>query len=247
MKILVFGGTRGEICLVNKYIEKSNADIALCTGNFGIFYREKEKSKLPTSFLHNDFYKYLEGRENFLCPVYTVRGPYDNLFLCKQLIEEKIKINNFNLVDDGCVFLLNDISENLIDKNISIGGVGGSYSPKLYNIPLLFKKDKRHFNYQAIEKLSNKKVDVLIMYDLIGEGNKKQVLFSQMMFDIINKCNPFYCFVGKYKWWSCSDMLNSKLVTLPYIQSGYFIVDTKSWDAEAVRLDFGGGSDSVIR
>ena len=45
--------------LVNEYLEKSGADMALCTGDLGIFYRRENFDFLPKYFQENNFCDYL--------------------------------------------------------------------------------------------------------------------------------------------------------------------------------------------
>lgn len=247
MKILVVGGTRGNIDKINEYADKSKSNLVLCTGDFGIFYRKEKSYKLPKSFLSNEFPDYLEGHKKFVIPTFTVRGPHDNISLCKSLINGNIKVDNFTLIDDGSCFSIDNDKSELPISSIIIGGVGGSYSPKHYNKNKLVGNEKRHFNYNLIEKIKKNKIHILLMHDLIGNGSQKEIVFSNLMFDFLRECSPFYCFVGKYRWWSCSPLQGTHLVTLPYIQRGYFIIDTDNWNAEAVRFDLniGGLRDST--
>jgi len=238
MKILVMGSAQGDLDIINQYAGRSNADIVLCTGDLGIFYRREDFKKLPKTFKNNNFCDYLEGKKKFIKPVYTVRGSHDNLSLCHKLQKKDIDIDNFHLISDG-----NTVSIKSTTTKFTIGGIGGSYSPKHYHCDKLIGNKRRHFIAKDIEKLSKQKIDILLMHDLVGENNKKKIIFSNEVFALVDSCRPFYCIVGKYHWWGYSKISSSNFVTVPFAEKGYLLIDTdREWDAEGIRfdLDIGG-------
>ena len=238
------GSTQGDLNIVNEYIYKSGADIVLCTGDLGIFYRKEDFKKLPKTFKNNNFCDYLEGKKSFDKPVYTVRGPHDNLSLCRKLANNDIHINNFTLIPDGNTVSIKSTTEDgLTGKTITVGGVGGSYSPKHYHSNKLTGNKKRHFTFKDIKKLLNNHINILLLHDLVGDNNRKKIIFSDEVFSLIDSCRPFYCIVGKYHWWSHSKLSSSNLVTVPFAEKGYLLIDTNNeWNAEGIRfdLDIGG-------
>lgn len=236
MKILVIGGTKGNVDIINEHLTKSGADIALCTGDLGIFYRKENFEILPKSFETNLFYQYLEGKKEFIKPVYSVRGAHDNLSLCKKLHEGYFHINNFHLLGDG-----ETVSIIHVDKTITIGGIGGSYSPKYYDCDTLKGNEKRHFTKNHVNNLKQHKLTLLILHDLIGPCTKKKLNYSQEIFDLLDSTRPLYCFVGKYHWWGYSKLPNVNLVIIPYAKDGYLLIDTEDWNASGVRFDMSIG------
>lgn len=252
MKILIMGSTQGDLSIVNHHAEKSNADVILCTGDLGIFYRKEDFKKLPKSFKSNNFCDYLEGKETFIKPVFSIRGAHDNLSLCNKLYNKDIHIENFTLIPDGEIIKIhNDKNDILSGKEIVVGGIGGSYSPKYYDYENLTGNKRRHFISKDIEKLQKNSVHILLMHDLIGDNNRKKILFSNEVFKLIDSCRPFYCIVGKYHWWSYLKISSSNFVTVPFADRGYLLIDTDNeWNAEGIRfdLDIGGKiNDKTIR
>lgn len=246
MKFLIIGSTKGNIDIVNDYIDKSKADCVLSVGDFGLSYRNNDK--MFKYFKHNNFYEYLEGKKHFKKPVYIVRGPHDNLSLYNSLLNNKIKIDNFNIIPDGSIIKVNNNSEDDLFniKEIVIGGIGGSYSPTNYD-QKLFNSKKRYFNYSHIESIKKQKVHIMLMYDVLENLTKKKISYSDNMIKFIDAISPFYYIVGKYDWWGISKIGNANLIAMPSTLLGYLVLDTKEWNAEGVRTDikiFGDKSES---
>lgn len=248
MKILVIGSLLGNIDLVNKYLEESGADVALCTGDMGLFY--KEVKNLPKDFEQNNFYEYLEGRKSFHKPIYTVKGPHDNISLCRRLLSKEITLYNFCLIPDGKTVLLENNTKDPIPIDvITIGGIGGSYSPTSYNATTEEYK-KRHFNIKDVQELSQKKLNILLMHDIINNLSNKDIVYSDEAVEFIDSTMPFYYFVGKYNWWGYAKMGDTRFVSVPNAQKGYFTIDTnKEWRGEGIRYDMninvGGMNDTT--
>jgi len=235
VKILVVGNTQGKLHKINEYIKKSGADFVLCTGDFGILY--KNENKLPKFIKDNQFYKYLYGEEKFIVPVYAVRGPHDNLSFIRQIYDHSLQINNFTLIKDGETIELKKNEESII-----VGGLGGSYSYKYYNHTKLFGYEKRHFNITMVNQLKKANINILLLYDIIDNHKKNSVHFSSEMFSLLRTVRPYYTIVGKYNWWGAVKIFpTSNFITIPSIDNGYLIIDTKDWRAEAVRLDLNIG------
>lgn len=223
MKILVIGNLWGDIDLINKYIKESDIDLVLSTGNFGIF---KEGHK-PKGFIYNTFSDYFSGEKEFLKPVYAIRGSHDNLFLCNKLYNNELLVYNFTLLKNG---------EKYIYKEVSFGGIGGSYSPKKYF--LNDKKLNKNFNQQEIRELEKKQINILLMHDLIGQCSKKKIIFSDDTYSLFDKTAPFYCLIGKYGWWGKSNLINKNVVVLPDAKKGYLVIDTSDeWNSKGIISD----------
>jgi len=229
MKVIIMGGTKGNVDIVNQHLEASNADLAICTGDLGIFYRGENFKALPKTFIDNQFPNYIEGLSKFIKPVCCVRGAHDNLSLCKNLLDGKIKIPNFQLIPDG---------ETVSINKLVIGGIGGSYSPKHDEDKKLIGNARRHFNHNQMNSLLKKKgVHMIVLHDLIGNCSKKSIQYSEDTYRIMNIVNPNYIFVGKYHWWGYSKLPGANVVIVPFADKGYLSVDTETWDAEGIRFD----------
>ena len=161
MKILIIGNTRGQLNRINEYIIKTNADFVLCTGDFGVLYKN-DNTKLPKFITDNQFYQYLYGNKKFLAPIYSVRGPHDNLSLIRQFYNNYLSIPNFNIIKDGNIIILKKNKE-----IVKVGGLGGSYSPKYYTQDKLFGYEKRHFNYRAVDNLKESQFNILLLFNYI--------------------------------------------------------------------------------
>lgn len=228
MKIVCIGNLFGEISLVNQYIEESNADIALVTGNIGIFYRNKEKN-LPKAFINNRFYNYIEGRAKFIKPVCTIRGPHDNFDLVEKIENQDIIIDNFHIIKNGVK----------VDfDNFSVGGIGGSYSPVAYEFDKLSGIYKRNFNKKQIAKLMENHIDILLLHDVMGNCSKKQINFSDTFLRCISSCQPLYTFIGRFGWWAYMKLQYGNCVVLPDAKDGYIVLDTDTWDANGIKKGY---------
>jgi len=230
MKFIVVGSTRGEVDLINSYLDRSQADFALCTGDLGILYKNVKSTFLPKSFINNQFYEYLDHKKVFNKPVYVIRGIHDNLNLCRLLSKEYLNIENFHLIGDGDIISHNDIK---------IGGIGGGYSSKYFNCDFLLSGQRRYFCKTHVKQIKSiGDISVLLLHDLVGNCTKKHIEYSSETYSIIQATNPFYCFIGKYHWWGYSRLNDTNVVMLPYANQGYLLVDIDNeWNAEGIRFD----------
>jgi len=221
MKILVSGNTKGNLCLLNKYIKEEHVDFAVCSGDFGISLRNTKTN--------SDFYKFLEGREKFVKPVITIRGANDNLYLYRQLCKKSIQVDNLTVLRNGEVYT---------QGSIKIGGIGGTYSPKCYSKEKLVGGEKRHFTKKETSYLYNSGLDILLMHDFMGGCSKRRVKYSEETLGFIEKIMPYYCVVGKYDWWGASKMIGYNIVVMPSLEKGYLIIDSNNeWNSKGVRFD----------
>lgn len=231
MKILVIGSTLGNLSLINEYVYQTGCDIVLCTGDVGIFPRG---AHFPKSFYVGRFEEYINQYRDFICPVYAIRGPHDNLSICKKLWNKEIKVYNFTLLKDGeSVSIKNNTKDDIPVRDIVIGGIGGSYSPKYYdNIEIT-----RCFNKNNVESLKNK-LHILLLYDVIGNISKKKILFSDEFYSLLDITSPFYCIIGKYNWWSSSKIPGTNIVVLPSANRGYLLIDTHDeWNSKVTSYE----------
>lgn len=234
MKILVVGDVFGRVDLINEYLKKSDADIALCTGEIGIGKKNDWNAKNPYYFdIHHEFFGYMSGKKKFIKPVISTYGRSDNFSEIRSIFNGATKIENFTLLQNGePVSVKNNTQDELPISNIKIAGIGGVYSPKSY------KSDSdnylRHFHISHIEKLQRSGAHILLMHDLIGGCTKKRVMFSEDTYRMLESINPLYCFVGNYHWFTHAKILGTRMVVMPKIQSGYLLIDTNNeWNAEA--------------
>lgn len=241
MKLLFLSSLNGNIDLINEYADKSGCDAVLTTGDFGIFYQFDETKHLP-SFLHKsrgNFHEYMGRRKQFNIPVFTVYGSHENHSLVKRIVQKDISIPNFNIVSNGEVVDL---------QGIKIGGIGGTFSPVAYNQEKLSGYKKRHFLKKEIEKLKKQTCDILLMHDLLGECSAKKVVFTDETYNLFYDTCPYYCFVGKYNWLGhqkiplvkpgVSDLSFMVVLMLERAKDSYVLLDTDTWDAEAISLKF---------
>ncbi len=237
MKLLVLSQVNGDIDLINEYALKTKCDAVLCAGGLGIYYRFDETKNLPKKVRLGNFHEYMGRYKYFTVPVFTVRGSHDNHSLVDRIIRREIRIPNFNIIDNG---------ETAEFKSVKIGGLGGTFSPVSYNKDRLTGYKKRHFSKNQVEKLKKKSCDILLMYDLIGECNARQVTFSSETDKLFTSIKPHYCFVGKYNWSGFQKIpLNTQddkiieymaVVMLENSKESYLVLDTETWDAEVISL-----------
>lgn len=239
MKIIILSHINGNIDIINDYVKKSNCQAVLCAGDFGIFYQFDNTKHLPSQIEKNkgNFYEYLDGRKKFNVPVYTVYGAHENHSLVDRLINKEISVPNFNILKNGSTVNIN---------GIKVGGVGGTFSPTAYKQEKLTGYRKRHFLESQIEELKKEHCDILIMHDLIGECNAKKIVFSNETYRLFESTMPYYCFVGKYNWLGYQKLPLVKIdqpikhmavVILNKAKDSYLVLDTDTWDAEAVSPD----------
>lgn len=238
MKIITIGNTLGDLDVINKHIEHSGADYVLCAGDVGIFPKEH---KVPKFFVENNFHKYLSGEKRFIKPVYAVRGAHDNIAFYLDVVRHENWIKNFRMIPDGRVCILDEDKPNSLGfMHVSIGGVGGTYSPRVFNAgDELTYKDKRHFRKVDFDRLGQENLHILLMHDVVGGCNTKDIKFTDDMSRFMITSNPLYCMIGKTGWWAQSEIMNTKFVSLPHAKDGYLLIDTDNeWSATGVRFDF---------
>lgn len=249
MKIIVIGNTLGDLDVINRHLEHSGADIVLCTGDVGILPQKHQS--VPRFFTNNNFYEYLYGEKWFNKPVYAVRGAHDNIALYLDIIHNEGWIKNFLLIPDGgTVTIPQNTTDSIGLKAIRIAGIGGSYSDVVFNKEKseLEYKDKRNFNKHDVSKLEEERIDILLMHDIIGGCNSKNIDFSEDMCRFVYAKNPLYCFVGKTGWWGYSKLGDTRFVSLPNADKGYLLIDTgKEWNATGIRFDFEGDENGIKR
>lgn len=233
MKILVIGQVHGDVDIVNAHLDRSGADIALVLGNLGIHKNKKY-----------NFYDYLCGLKEFNKLVVAVRGSHDNIELCEKISNDDITVKNFLLLKDSITY---NIPINY--EILSLGGIGGTYSPISFDKKELFGNEKRHFTKKSVIDITKTKKQLIIMHDVIGEYKNKIVTFRNELHNMIKDSKPFYCLIGKYNFWSampmesygCDAYHRANLVFVPFAKKGYFLIDTDNeWNSEGVRLDLCG-------
>lgn len=264
MRIVAIGDVHGDVDIINTYLEKSGSDIAICTGDMGMFYRTSKSSYIPKQFLSkSNFCEYLEGKKTFIKPVYTVYGVHEDHSLVRKLINRHIVINNFTVLDTGDVIENQEIKRDAIIynkmhfsgdivkvNNIKLGGISGSYSPNTYLKAKLMGHDRKHFAKFQIEKLKTQKIDILLCHDLIDNCSRKMINFSQETTELFDAIGCKYCIIGQYHWWGCVKLTHypMNVISLPKAQDGYLIIETDDWRAEGVRFDLdintGGKNDN---
>lgn len=226
MRICIIGNTLGNLDRINQYAKQSKADLVLCSGDFGIlpnnFY------EIPEFFDNNNFNDYLMGDKSFDVPVVSVYGPHDNISMKEKIYSGDFYIDNFTLLKNAEIVATN---------GVSICGVGGTYSPRVYEKGYQKYRDGRHFTKEEIEKVKDSKFDILLIHDLIGECTKKYVGFSEETDYMIYSTMPKYCFMGRFGWWGNVKNMYTMFVSCPTSDKGYMVLDTDTWDSYGIRLD----------
>jgi hypothetical protein len=232
MRIAVIGDVLGKANLINGYIEKSQADIVICTGDIGLYAKNKSINPYTPHYfdVKHEFFQYLIGKKKFIKPVISTYGPHDNFQGIRDLLDGSQTVYNFTLLKNGePIRIPNNTQDTLPLKEIVIGGIGGVYSPKSYESEGEYL---RHFRKKDIESLKQHRLNILVAHDLIGSCSKKQIIFSDETYDLLDATMPFYCIVGRYRWFGSVKLPNTRVVVMPKAQDGYLLIDTKDWDAE---------------
>lgn len=220
MKIVVVGDVMGRADLINQYLEESQADMALSTGDIGIFAYDQ---KLPKGFKENQFSDYLTGYKKFIKPFITVYGEHDNFGLVKAMYDYRINIENF--------LLLKNTHEITFDMT-TIKGIGGSYSNTVYKNGRNCKEDSRNFSRAEVEVAKQNKAQILLLHDLIGPISKKEIIFSEETYSILDHIQPYYCFIGRRDWFGHVQLFETtRAVVMPRAEKGYLLLDNETWDA----------------
>lgn len=213
MKIMVVGDLFNNFECVHRYLDEAYADIVLCTGNIGWGKTEE----------------LIRGRDYdfFGVPFVFVHGSNDNFKTVRAFENKTLHFENFHYIKNGSVFTF----PKNVDKEmpVVIGGIGGSYSPNHFEK----SSSKRHFDKYDIEKLSKRKIDILLMHDLIGECSKKRIIFSERTELFFRQTQPHYCFVGRYHWFGYAQLPTMNVILMPKAKDGYVIIHTdREWDCE---------------
>lgn len=229
MKILVLGDIRGKCLYINDYLYKTNADIALCTGNMLLHNHTANNSDFPI---------FLQNQERFIKPVYSVTGPNDNYSVVDGLRKKRNpQVHNFTVMENGAVIEVdNNTADNIPLSKIRIGGIGGSFAPQVYHNEELKGSHRRHFTQKEVHALSNSgEVHIVVLHDLPENIGKTTIEFSNDTYDLLEKTNAMYCFVGHYGWFRHAKLGGCNLIVMPYAHEGCMVIDTaKDWDAEYI-------------
>ena len=235
MRVLVVGSTYGDLDLYNKYVEQTECDVVLSTGNIGIFY---ERDKRP--FNTGNFHEYLNGKKSFLKPVIAVPGTSENFTLVDLIVEDRISIPNFKLLKQGQKFTFCKTPNDAI----GITGLGRGFSPVSYRMDAdeLTGNRRKHMNYlDVMEVRKNYETNILLMHELPAEYTNKQINFTDDCISMLNDTFAVYAFFGKYEKWFCNKYRkasnrNIALCSLPKFGDGYAILDTNTWNLNGINI-----------
>jgi hypothetical protein len=228
MKVLVVGATYGEIDLFNKYVEESDCDLILTTGNIGLYYGD-ERTKYGTG----NFSEYLNGEKKFIKPIIAVPGAKENYGLVKEIQDNRIVIDNFKLLKQGekYDYFLNE------KDGIGITGLGGAFSPTSYSKS---KKPNSHYNFEDMFKVrQNYETNVILMHEMCGPYTNSEIKFTPDMLALMNETLAFYAFFGRYETWfsrTYNKTNRGKMVlcSLPRLQQSYGVLDTQGWNLHGI-------------
>lgn len=230
MKVLVVGSIYGEIDLLNKYVEESECNLILSTGNIGIYYGHE-----PTKYGTGNFSEYLSGKKKFIKPIIAVPGAKENYELVKEIQSDNIVIENFKLLKQGEKY-----DYFLTEKDgIGVTGLGGAFSPIDYPKD---KKPDHHYNYEDMMKVrQNYETNVLLMHEMCGPYTNPEIKFTPDMLALMNETLAFYAFFGRYETWfsrTYNKTNRGKMVlcSLPRLQNSYGILNTRRWNLNGVNV-----------
>lgn len=227
MRIIVVGNAYGHIDVIQYYAKQYKCDLILSTGNLGLFYPNELKHK--TSPIYNgrlsDFRNYILGKSSFDIPVYTVKGRNDSYKLCENVQGKQNFLKNFYLLVNG---------ENISVNGLNISGLGGIYSKGRF---LQDSGTQKYMYHTEYEKLISQKSDIVLLHDLVGGGgNKKRILFSDLLLNICINNRPEFLFVGQFDYQTfCPDVNGTNFIVCPGIGKGFHILDTDAGDLYFVK------------
>jgi hypothetical protein len=234
MKVLVVGATYGKIDLFNKYVEESECDLILSTGNIGICTQTEDRH-LSGKYGKGNFGKYLDGEKKFIKPIIAVPGAIENYDLVKGIQDGDIVIDNFKLLKQGEKYNY-FLTEN---DGIGVTGLGGVFSPTSYPKN---EKPNNHYNYEDMFKVrQNYETNVLLMHEMCGPYIKPEIKFTPDMLALMNETLAFYAFFGRYETWfsrTYNKTNRGKMVlcSLPKLQNSYGVLNTRGWNLNGVNI-----------
>jgi uncharacterized protein len=187
MEICVIGDIHGNFPKVDEILETTNADLYLQVGDLGAIDILDEKSYTP-----------------FQKPIYFIPGNHENYDYIEEyhntyIHDTPMIRKNLYLIPYGHYFNY---------KGLTIGGLGGNYSPKRYewNRDNLYMDRRKHFVKDDVDRLKTAKhLDILLTHEA-----PKPFRYFPNMYDLgvkyinelLDELKPKYHFFGHHhKYW----------------------------------------------
>lgn len=229
-KCLVGGDIHGQFDLLNSDLENQPVDFGLFTGDNHIM-KTNDTDMIPPSHIDNsgvgDFPDYYNGSKILCKPVYSVPGNHENYDLVEEIYKSQgngtiSNIHNFALLKEGLRYLYPD-------RIITIASLGGSYSPKSFDMSMLMGKRRRHFTSKNINDVINFRrkygIDIFVCHDIIGTFKDREIKMSLDMITLIKILSPRFMFVGHYHIYRNFQMYSTQVIFMPLLKQGYGIIN----------------------
>lgn len=160
----------------------------------------------------------------FRAPVYTILGNHEEYNILEILKRHNEKISNLTIMETAKIYEID---------GIKIMGLNGIYSSK-------FKNSEQYFTKNDIELCKKAKCDIFISHespnniDLEIRGRKVGTPFIR---DIIEVIKPKLSFHGHHHTKFETNIGETKVICLPKLYYGYYLLDTKNFTTTFVPFE----------
>jgi len=259
VRFLILGDLHGRLKMINTITEKhQEIDYVLQCGDFGIWNKKDfenwgyiicNKHHYDVTDTMLPFEEIVDGNYIFNKPIIFITGNHEN-FDYRDSIDWDIMFKKYSIY-----FIKNSLNVAIPNKELSITGLNGCYSYKIYSGG--YQKEKRlkckpqtpphiekylneimgrdsrgRFTSEDIEKLKKIKTDILLLHEypleVLNEGELsiKQKPGCSPVSELIEEMQPKFAFAGHMHIWSEKQFGKTKFIGLPSIERGYIILDT---------------------
>ena len=164
MKLALVGPIDGNLKKLDSSLP-NNIDWCLSSGSVGIWPFLKFMDKPSKQYCSQDFSELYPKFEGLKHKVLFVRGPHDDNFWINRQLKAKAPEFLPNLV------WLSDGYKTILNENLKVTGLGGTYSEHYFNTPYKKKIKLKSYRRQHIEKAcSSGKTDILLLHVDPREG-----------------------------------------------------------------------------
>ena len=249
-KIIIVGDTHGNFEIIEEIFQKENAlgevVAILHAGDIGVYdensigvldeatgkYSGRMSQKEIKNILrHNDpigeFLPYLKGEKKFPVPVYNIAGNHEDFDLYDDLLEGRIKVENFIPLKQNQVHTI-DFGK----QKLKIAGLG-----KIYPRSETSRFGRQHISedeYSRSRKtLSSNKVDIFLLHEppylaKQNESSKWMSFGSPRITELIRDARPSKVFIGHMHFEYSYSFGQSELFGLGYgVVGRYAVIDSK--------------------